>query len=208
MADGRVEALLRLLQQALLEPVVLAALVREQDDLVGREGLEGVVEGQQWVRLAGVAGGVHSLLVHALHGLLLHGFRPADRLVGVGGPETDAVIERRRHHHHLGALGAVTHHLAQGIPGYRLGNEGKDLLRHGGFLPRGWRRYAAAAPAAASLSRERRSSRDTCICEMPTTSAISAWVRSSSKRNRRISRSRAGSATIVPRSTSPISTSS
>ena len=51
---GGVEALLRLLDQALLEPVELPAGVREQDDLVGRVGRERVLERQQRVLLAAV----------------------------------------------------------------------------------------------------------------------------------------------------------
>src|SRR5205823_4361608 len=43
-------------------------------------------------------------------------------------------------------------------------------------------------------SSERRIRRETCICEMPTRSAICVWVSPSSNRMRRISRSRSGSA--------------
>ncbi len=53
-----------------------------------------------------------------------------------------------------------------------------------------------AGPSSAQMSRsrcsERRSSRETCICETPTRSAISVWVRSSLKRRNRIWRSRSG----------------
>ena len=46
--------------------------------------------------------------------------------------------------------------------------------------------YAASARCSSAW----RSTRETCICEIPTRSAISRWTRSSTKRRRRISRSR------------------
>ena len=70
------------------------------------------------------------------------------------------------------------------------------------------RTQAAVTPVARSLSSERRRRRETCIWETPTRSAISAWVRSLTKRRCRIVRSRSGRARTVPESTWPSSTSS
>ena len=49
---------------------------------------------------------------------------------------------------------------------------------------------AGARPLRRRCSSAWRRTRDTCICERPTRSAISRWTRSSTKRSRRISRSR------------------
>src|SRR3954471_13037781 len=84
---GGVEALLGLLHEAVLEPVALAAGVREQHDLVGIVGHERVLEREQRVLLAGVAGGVDALVVEARDGLLLHRLGTFDRRVRIGQEE-------------------------------------------------------------------------------------------------------------------------
>src|SRR3954467_3667458 len=79
VAHGRVEALLGLVHEPVLEPVLLAARVSEHDDLVGVVAHERVLEREQRVLLAGVTGGVDAGLVEALDRFLLHGLGALDR---------------------------------------------------------------------------------------------------------------------------------
>src|SRR3954453_12856747 len=85
--DQHAEARLRLRETLVLAVVAVALGVREDDDAIGREGGQGVLEGDGRIALAGVAGGVDALLQEALDGLLLRGLGLGDRLVGVRDPE-------------------------------------------------------------------------------------------------------------------------
>src|SRR5215213_11759246 len=136
VANGRVEALLGLRDEPVLEPVLLAARVREEHDLVGVVGHERVLQGEQRVLLAGVARGVDAGVVETLDGLLLHGLGALDRGIGVGEEEALLRVQRGRDDEHLGAVGVLLAHCgAKGVGGHGLGYEGEDLLGHAGVIP-------------------------------------------------------------------------
>src|SRR3954452_4913557 len=137
MPDRRLEALLRLLHQSLLEPVLAAVRVGEQHDLVGLEGLERILYRQQGIGFAGVAGGVDPLLLEPLDGLLLHLLGALDPWIGVGEYEAPLRLERRRHDENLGALAVLLADQAlERVDLDRLGHDSEDLLAHGwGLYP-------------------------------------------------------------------------
>src|SRR3954464_11590053 len=104
---GRIEALLGLLDQPVLEPVPLAAGVGEQDDLVGVVGHEGVLQRQQRVLLAGVARSVDAFVAEPRDRLLLNLLGPLDGGVGVGEEEAALRVESGRDDEHLGTVGLL-----------------------------------------------------------------------------------------------------
>ena len=74
MRDGHAEALLGLLEALVLAVVAVARGMREDEDPVGRERGEGVLQRDRRLALAGVAGGVDAGLLEPLDGLLLRVF--------------------------------------------------------------------------------------------------------------------------------------
>src|SRR4051794_33315456 len=117
--------------QALVLAVVAVALgVREDDDAVGREGGQGVLDRERRLGLARVTGGVDPLLLESLDGLLLSGVGLADRLVRIGDPEGDlGLVRGGGDDQHLRALDLLAEHVAQQRRVNRLRGQDQQLHR-------------------------------------------------------------------------------
>ena len=116
MREGDAEALLGVREPVVLAVVAVALRMGEDDDAVGLERREGVLDRLGGLGLAGVAGGVDALLLEPLDGLLLRGVGLGDRVVVVGDPEGDlGAGPGGGDDEHLGALDLLSERGAEGV---------------------------------------------------------------------------------------------
>src|SRR5436309_8032557 len=97
------EALAGAADNALFQPVRPAFGMSRDDDLVGAEGPERVLDRLQRLAVADLAAGLDVRLLQSREAAVKALLRGVSRLVVVRDPVPERGIQRRRHHEHLGS---------------------------------------------------------------------------------------------------------